>query len=369
MRRASSLQPITVLLLLLGCDGGDDGVPPMDQPIPIDEICAEIAAADCARLVECGALPPPLDQTACRLRQEHVVCGPVVGAFQASVDEGALTYFELAARDCRDAVAAQPCTVGVDYDLLEIEACRGMVAGAAEEGDPCHVALACPDGLFCDAGGECPGTCRTYAGNNEPCGLGMAPCAPDLFCSVTGMRCRARIDLAGACELSLDNNPCRDGGFCDRAQPGAERCVPVRGRKQGCNSSFECIEGARCIRNACSAGLDGDACEVEADCAPGFSCFGGKCTVPLELEVACTMDGPPCREGLVCTSSVGRVACHPRPTAGENCTGDCYLSRCVRGVCAPLVLPEEACGASAECLPSHTCEESVCKVEPISCSE
>lgn len=366
MRRALLLLP---LLLPFACDGGDDEPPPVDQPIAIDELCAEIAAADCARLMDCGDLPAPLDRSTCELRQRYVLCGPVVAALSASADDGTLTYFELAARDCRDAVAAQPCTVGLDYDLLALPACRATVDGAGDEGDACHVSLACPEGQFCDPGGECPGTCRAYAGNNEPCGVGMPPCAPDLFCSVTGMRCRERVDLNGACELSLDNNPCRDGGFCDRSQPGAMSCVPVRGRNQGCNSSFECIEGARCLRNRCSAGLEGDVCDLEEDCVPGLGCVSGTCTEPLDLDAPCTEDSTPCREGLVCTSSVGRMACHARPIAGQSCDGDCYLSRCRDGLCGPLVLPEEACTGSADCLPGHTCRDGVCKVEPISCSE
>jgi hypothetical protein len=355
------------LFFLTAC-AGDPMPPPDETPIQLRSLCTELARADCDRLNACGTLSAPFDLALCRLRQEHVACAPVQAALQASFDAGSLMYFELAARDCRAAIANLPCTVGLQHELLGLDACGAMIAGVGDDGDPCHLGLACADGFRCAAEGECPGRCRAYRQNNETCGIGNF-CAPDLYCSVTGMRCRARVDLSGVCELSLDNNACRDGGFCDSSNPARMTCIPVRGRGQGCTSSFECIIGARCINSRCSAGEVGDTCGDTDDCSPGLACQAGACAVPLAIDQPCSPNSLPCAEGLACTSSVGVTACHPRPTAGVRCDADCYLSRCSGGVCAPAVLPEEACAATAECFPGHACEMSVCRVEPISCEE
>lgn len=361
------MRALAIALLLTACDGGDDELPPDDQPIPIDELCREIAAKDCARLEACGTIPVPLDRASCEVRQRYVACGPIVLAMRASVSAGSLAYFDLAARDCRSAIGRLPCDTGVDYDLLAIPECRDVVMSMAVEGSACHLPLACGDAFYC-AGASCPGECRAFRTSNQTCAAGQR-CGPDLFCSVTGMRCRSRVALGAACELSLDNNPCVEGGFCDMSQPGVFSCVPVRGRGQGCNSSFECIAGARCVRNRCSAGLEGDVCADEAPCAPGLACASGTCAIPLALDATCTTDGVPCREGLTCTSSVGRVACHRLPVAGEACDGTCYLGSCEGNTCAAAVLPDEACSAPNACLPGYGCRMSTCQVDPIDCVE
>ncbi len=363
------MRRLVPLLLLAGACSKKEPPPRVEVPIPLDTLCAEVARADCNRLNECGALEPPFDPQLCQLRQEQVLCAPIAAALEAAVDDGALTYFELAARDCRDEVGGLDCSVGLQHDLLEIDACRGMVSGGGEDGAPCAIGLACADGFHCVAENGCPGRCRAYRQNNETCGIGQ-PCAQDLFCSVTAMRCHARVDLNGTCELTLDNNPCRDGGSCDGSNPAQMTCVSVKGRGQGCNSSFECLVGARCIANRCSAGEDGDVCVDAADCRGDLFCFGGKCVAGLAGEEPCREDTRPCAEGLACTSSVGIMACHPRPIAGAPCDpGGCYLSHCAGGRCAASVFPEEACTGTAECFPGHTCEDSVCKVEPIACTE
>jgi hypothetical protein len=365
----SAARCVPILLMLAGCPEEAPPTPPDEQPIPLDALCAEVAKADCARLEACGALYRPFDLNLCQLRQSQILCAPAAAALRGAVGSGSLTYFELAARECRDAVADLPCSVGLQHGLLELPECRGMVQGMGGEGAECHLGLACAEGFYCSARDGCPGRCLAYKQNNETCRAGDL-CAPDLFCSVTGMRCRARVDLGGACELTLDNNPCRDGGWCESSNPASTRCVPVRGRGQGCNSTFECIVGARCIDNRCSAGEEGDVCNEGGDCRLGLACHMGACVEPLALSTPCATATPPCAEGLVCTSSAGIEACHPQPVAGNRCgAAGCYLSRCQGGTCIPHVLPQERCATGDECFPGHACEDDLCRVEPIACNE
>jgi hypothetical protein len=357
----------TVLVLLLASCPGEEMPPPEELPLSLDRLCAEIARVDCERIDACGGLYAPFDASLCQTRQAQLVCAPIAGAMQAAIDEGTLTYFELSARECRDAVADLPCTAGFRYELLDLPECRAMVSGTGMDGDRCPLGLACAEGFHCVAEDGCPGRCRAFRQNNETCGIGQL-CAPDLFCSVTGMRCRARVDLQGTCEQSLDNNACRDGSWCDASNPADLRCVPVRGRNSGCTSSFQCIAGARCIRNLCSAGEPGDACVETNDCRGDLACIGGDCVVPAGVMETCNA-GAPCAEGLVCTSSAGVDSCQAQPIAGQPCGMGCYLSHCRDGTCASHVRAEESCADTMECFPGHACEESVCKVEPIACNE
>ena len=347
------------------CGGEEMMPPPEEQPIPLEGLCAALAKADCERLAACGTMAP-LDQASCELRQRALSCAPLQASLQADISVGSLAYFELAARACRDEVAALDCDVGFEHDLLALPGCSGMVEPLAEEGGACATALACGETLYCDPGAACPGTCKKLGQNNDLCGFDQ-PCAPELFCSLTGMRCRARIDLNGVCELALSGNACADGGFCDASQPGNPLCVPVRGRNQGCTNSFECIPGHRCITNRCSAGLEDDVCERDADCFSDFVCAAGRCAQPLAIDQMCAANGVACRVGLSCTSTTGGERCRPAPLLGGACDGECFLGRCVNGLCEALVEDGQSCGDMGACLPGRACDGQ-CQPPAVACS-
>ena len=361
---------LPVALLACACSSPEPMPPPVESPgIALERLCAELAEADCERLAACGAFYAPFDADLCRQRQAELLCAPTAAALEAAVEAGGLTYFELAARACRSEVEALPCEVGFDHDLLALPACRAMVSPGAAAGEVCHLALACAEGAFCDGAMACPGRCRAFKGNNEPCS-GNEPCTEELYCNLTGRRCFARVDLGGACEPSIAGNPCRDGGYCDASQPGQATCRPVRGRGQGCQSSFECIVGARCVANRCSAGVENDTCATSADCVPGLACAQGRCRAPLATDAACAAGGVPCATGLTCTSTRGMELCRPAGLFGELCDADrpCFLGRCAEGTCAPSAADGEACGADADCLPGRTCADSRCTVRPRPCT-
>lgn len=362
--RCWSLTATVVVAAAVAC-GDSSQAPPSAGPVPVtlDTLCEALAEADCSRLEACDALRPPVDSAAeCERRQREVWCAPVQEALQLAANLDEVRFIDAEGERCRDAVAARACTVGLDGDILALDACRGMVEGERGPGQSCPVSAACAAGSFCAITGTCPGTCERYAQLNEPCGL-SALCDPSLYCSLIGMRCRMPADADATCEQALVGNACRPGSFCDTAQPGQPRCAPVRGRGQGCTQSVECLAGARCISNRCSAGLEGDVCSDGGDCGASFVCAAGRCVPPVGTDGPC---GPsqPCDVGLACTSTVGSMLCRPQPTEGEDCSLDrpCYRGRCLDGACVASAEDGEACSQPEDCLPGRTCD-GTCSVQ------
>lgn len=352
------------LVLLPACSGGggDDDKPPETSGIALSALCDELAEADCDRAESCGLFAGNFDRDACLRRQHAQWCAPTVAAIESAVDDGVVDYFELAARECRAAVAARACDFGFDYDLLALPACTAMLEANGVADQACPFDGACADGFWCNARAACPGTCTAFLTNNAQCDPGDR-CVDGLFCGVTSRRCLAQVALGAVCELSIAGNSCQPGGFCDTASPGEPVCRPVRGRGAGCQSDFECLIGARCIRNRCSTGEDGDACQVAADCIAGLVCAGSSCTAPLGPDAEC--DGTiPCRLGFACLEDV----CTAEKGSGEACIGDdeCLLGRCEDDLCADAFDDGVACTMSRECLPDRTCDE-VCTAMPRSC--
>jgi hypothetical protein len=356
-----------VVALAAGC-GGEPEAPPGSAAIPLDALCQELAAADCARLAACQALYAPFDVARCEARQASELCAPMQAAFQAARAEQTLDYFELAARGCRDAVGALGCGVGLDHDLLALPACQAMVAGTGTEGDACHLSLACAPGFACDAA-QCPGLCVPLLGNNQACTFGDR-CAAELYCDLTAMRCLARTDLGGTCGLELSGSACVDGAFCERSNPNAPVCVRARGRNEGCTRDAECAGGARCVRNRCSGGAEGDACVEALDCAPELACVAGSCRARQALDAACAVGGSPCLPGLTCTTTVSGDRCLAQGLPGSVCAPDgpgCFLGACQDGRCRAGQSDGGACGGAADCLPGRTCEGGRCVVVPRDC--
>lgn len=355
-------------LAAIAACGGDDEPPPEDPNIPLEALCTELAEADCARLSACGSLRAPLDEATCVAWQASVLCGSVQAALTLAVDAGALDYFELAARDCRAAIEGLGCEVGFEHDLLAPAACAAMVSARGEEGDPCHLAFVCQEGLHCNNEAACPGTCAPLLTNNQPCGFGER-CDDATYCDVTAMRCLARTDLGGTCGLALSGNSCLDGAFCDRSNPAAPVCARGRGRNEGCQSDAECAQG-RCIQNRCSEGLEGDACRQAFHCWPALDCVSGSCRAPGGLDDTCTATGVFCGPALTCTSTMGQTRCRPHLPIGAACsdeTPDCLLGRCIAGRCEAALDDGTPCTDPASCLPGRTCDGGRCTAIPRDC--
>lgn len=361
MRRSVTI--LSAALCLVACSGSDEPEgPPPDPNVPLGELCLEVAAADCARLEACGALYPPLDVATCEATVANFRCGPVQAGLQAAVEGGSLDYFELAARECVSAVAARGCDVGLRSALLELPACRAMVTPRGEAGTACHVGFDCAEGFACRITDMCPGSCQPLLGNNQPCTFGDR-CAEGLYCDVTAMRCLASVDTGGTCALESSGNACVAGSFCDRSNPAAPVCVLGRGRNEGCQSFRECANGAACVRNLCSLGLEGDTCNSGADCTADRICAGSRCRVPLASGDACVPGDIPCDVGLACALDGETGTCVPAPLPGDDCDTEadtCFGSRCVGGECVAGAADGEPCVAETDCLPGRACEGGRC---------
>lgn len=344
-----------VASLGVACGGSDPPVEPTG--ILLEALAAELAAADCARLSSCNALPAPLSSATCQARQADLFYAPVVRRIETGVEAGSLSYFELAAKDCREAIGKLACTSGLDHPVLELPACAGMIRGLGAVGAPCPVPTACADGHYC--GGEaCPGTCRAYLSNNQAC-AGGERCGAGLYCDLVGRRCLAVSANGQPCGLSMGGNACATGSYCDQTNPASPVCRPVRGRGQGCGTDDECIVGARCISARCSEGAVGDGCERAADCDPELRCAAGRCAAPIAVGSACMATGAPCVPGASCTDGT----CAELPESGEVCpNNECFLGRCVAGTCLAAEPDGAGCSAADECLPGRSCESQRCRL-------
>jgi hypothetical protein len=359
--RIAPRRPLVAVILGLVLACGDDADPVEPTGIALEGLAAELAAADCARLEACGPLPGAFDRALCQERQAQIFYAPLVKALQVGSESGVLSYFELAAKDCRDAIGKLSCELGLDHGVLELPECAGMVSGSGTAGAACPLAQACSDGHYC-GGATCPGTCTAFLGNNAAC-TANDRCQAGFYCDVIGRRCLAVAGAGQSCGLSMSGNSCAIGSHCDLTNPAAPVCRPVRGRGQGCGTHEECIVTARCILSRCSAGELGDGCQEQRDCLPGGRCAMGRCVAPLAIGEGCADTTPPCVEGARCEGG----SCVATPRAGQPCpNSECYLGRCVAGTCVSLEPDGASCSAADECLPDRRCDGQRCAL-PLQC--
>ncbi|MGM0556793.1 MAG: hypothetical protein ACQEVA_10485, partial [Myxococcota bacterium] len=234
-----------------------------------------------------------------------------------------------------------PCTFGVAQDGTCVN--RGTclfqshcLPGYSCEQGTCTADQECSADSDCDAGvcgaeGVCvnPETCSS---NDE--------CVSKTYCSE-----------AGTCEA----DPCA-GLNCVRGAcvPGSGECTS----KESCteaNQIFDCVQGERCLDNACLT--EDDFCE-ELACERGTCSFeDGACVASHD----CGGDDSECLEGQFC-----------------NQDNECQEDRCLTddvscdngGVCVPAVgecQNADACSSNADCLSDHLCVEGTCALQSLAC--
>ncbi len=354
--------PRTALARLLlaaasaACGGDPVTGPVVPTGVAAADLCAAVAAADCARLDRCGLLDSAFDGSACELWQRDIGCGPFGQALNRAVAAGEGSWLEAAGERCVEAVGAAPCTRGLAASLFELSPCRDAFAPLAQPGDACGFVGSCVEGSFCATEAACPGTCAALSAANERCGV-SEPCQAGLYCDISSMRCLSPSDLGAECEVRALGSSCRAGAFCDGSQPGGARCAPARGRGSGCTRPEECAAGLRCIGNNCSGGELGDRCERSSDCQGTHRCARGRCRAPSAEGEACGDDNP-CQRGLVCSGE----GCAPGLEDGAECPGDVPCAgRCVDGRCAPLAADGAPCQTAADCLEGRACGDGECR--------
>lgn len=175
------------------------------------------------------------------------------------------------------------------------------VAGTCEGGERCTIVVAANTALACVPPTDAP------LGIDEPCvrdAAGRDPCAPGLFCTLTGRslaqgrRCRP---------LCLSAADCDDGQVCPWVGAEAGNCI------ESCDPfADECLDGTTCgygIENdgrsysmRCTptgpAGEGGD-CSRD-DCQPGLLCTSLGRRHGLGCLARCDLDAPVCSAGRTC---------------------------------------------------------------------
>jgi hypothetical protein len=248
------------------------------------------------------------------------------------------------------------------WALLFLSACP--FDGALLEGRRCVQDVECAsfgaryvcEGGFCqDPGPECAvdadcpapaDVCQAVSCTSEGrCAVGAAPqgvaCGPESGCA------EGACDGQGACRMTLKDNACNDGSFCN----GAERCDPgaLGADGRGCTPGDlpTLDDGIACTVDTCDEGLGevvhdnaGCACAGDEDCL-GTACQPGACVERLCVFSAAPVgtgcdDGASCTEGDACDEA-GRCVGAP----GAACDDGLFCNGSER--CSP-----EAQGADAE---------------------
>lgn len=183
-------------------------------------------------------------------------------------------------------------------------------------------------------------------------------------------------DMASVPCSALSTETPTDVGRCGEALVGT---VAVGG---GCEDSVQCLSGNYCATEMACPGTcqprvaaAGD-CTIDAACAPGLDCAGGRCVAFGQAGAACGMSGQPgCALGFQCDATRMPVSCQPitwtaasgatcNPSAGVFCQAGLV---CAQTAMSPSTYQCHApVGAGAACfraVPNGCPVGQVCIVE------
>src|SRR5262249_13874587 len=146
--RARSL----VVVLLAGC---------AQATVPLDQLNARIAEADCVRDVRCGGY----DTVAHCLAFPHTH-GPVTPSIAAAVANGSVDYDPVQPAECAEQHATLSCNpADPGVRTWPSVTCRGVLGSYRKEDDPCELdqqcaSYNCQPGRFCRPDECCQGSCQ-----------------------------------------------------------------------------------------------------------------------------------------------------------------------------------------------------------------
>jgi len=316
-------------------------------------------------------------------RQDALACENLA----ASVASGAVAFFPDRQPAClEEARAATPPGLLTPGWLREhLPACAQLFSGRRRVGEGCRANLECPDGAYCDAGGDdCPGTCRAYAARGETCGA-RASCDPARdACRLTCAALSLEGEACGASQTCAPGLTCVEGG-CLGPQAEGGPCALAAAFGRGCAAGLFCAGDDTCRRPAPEGGgclsrssllelleLAGLGLLRYDQCAPGLACLEGACAAPRAAGEGCAPDDwPACAEGLGChpeTRTCGSLrpvggTCEP---GGLACEAGAFCARsagALVGTCAPLGAGGESCAGPFECAPGLTCRGGACAAD------
>jgi len=291
--------------------------------VSFDSYASRRRAAECERQVRCG-LFATLDEC-----EAYTFLIPDQN-LEAAIADHRVTYSELQALRCIDALAKRTCDEGTREARFEPDACAHVFLGTIATGASCAIASECATGRCmqpaCDPSTCCAGTCATAALSpiGGACALD-ADCTSDAACGLDHA-CHA---LGNDGDTCYRDSQCNDGlGCVTQTNPGL--CRPLAANAAACPYGICAPIGQHCDAHMTCArdGLSGDACDRNADCAPTNFCdtTRGVCAALPAAGMPCTVR---CTGDAWC--DVAASLCRPRLEKAAPCGTD---SQCLTGYCA-----------------------------------
>ncbi len=343
----------------------------------MDQLCDEVARAQCARSVKCG-LYATLEL--CEADLAYVLSQDGCGVqAMAAVKDGRQAYHPDLARNCIDAMIAQDSCTSTEIPSQ----CDAVFDGLVQTSGACFDTADCAGDNFCTSN-TCPGTCQPTKGvgevindtQTESCreGLYMYPGAG------TSYTCLERVAGGASCApRSGGSEPqtCVDGFFCES---GTQLCTAKKQAGAACtpDSWEECAADLDCIESVCTgqpeaADLD-ETCSFvdEILCKGGLFCDvasftgAGTCELRRPAGGACLLDFA-CDNGLMCDgadlSATPPVpgTCRPPRGLGETCTShsECISDAWCNVTCVARRPVGQSCVESEECMNGY-CANAKC---------
>jgi hypothetical protein len=293
------------------------------NPIPVEDLPAELERRACARAVACGGAE---SQTTCE-STVFVAENSAILTLVEGVKRGTIKYDGDSARVCLDAITTD-CA-----DLVTPAACDNIFRGTVPAGRACVIGAECADRGRCLGADSCADAC--CVGSCEAVGAPIAiggacdfpssstPCVDGAFCA-NDLTCTARRPVGAACTGAPDE--CLDPAVCLYLPDGTETCTVISSEP-----------GAACVPGAnFGCGRQDETCNAVTSLCTKLAAVGASCQ---------TTDD--CVRYAYCDTAAG--TCKARPTLGQACDNTTAVG-CVGGlICPNGVCAEPAPGVA--CVP------------------
>ncbi len=352
----------------VACGGSSSDADSTEEVVPLDELPAAFAEAQCSVIARCIPIYSALVGSAeeCSEQVTAQVTAARFDALEQAVEDGRTTYDAAQARACADALSAVACD---EIDMRSIEACEATFEGTVARGGDCTLDEECEGDSICVFSDACPGTCSGRLAAGENC-TDDDRCEDGLVCSEATAKC---VLPAGG------GDPC---GGAD--EPQCEFPLLCLGEDDDAGTPGVCLTQAEAF-----SGNEGDSCNfIGGDpslCKEGLSCVVLGFDVDIEAQTfeliaecqslvgsgeACGLGLPSqCPAGEFCGGVDPEAAdfegsCSPLPQAGDDCGSGLLRAcafglTCIDGTCSEPKQNGESCASDDECL-SDLCSDGGC---------
>ncbi len=240
-----------------GGNGGEGGAPENPLSPLIDAFCAA-ARACCAMGGQPAGTLEACEEQALAGNSNFALVAGGTAEVNAPALAACVTAFEAAATDC--------VLTGV------LTACRGILVGTLDEGEPCT------DGMECDRSSG-PMVCKKLQQGTPDPDIGVCTTPPrGMLGDPCGSSCAEGQECSGTSSAPDDSFPLTfcyeaDGLYC----PGGESCAAILPEGEDCFVSQECGSDAFCSTTCEPLAAEGESCMYNYGCPPGLACVSGQC--------------------------------------------------------------------------------------------